>query len=153
MHTLTWTNAEPVPVQCLNGEIFALDLAIQYEIVHLPTDRDRGPYKVSTRGYMHSVQTLDEAEVIAFHWHPGGKSHFTDPHMHLGSTQLNPAGVLSKKHHIPTARMSVEGVLRFSIEQLKVEPLRDNWSSVLSDSEDLFRMWATWTAAPAPDLG
>lgn len=100
---------------------------------------------------MHAVQTIDDAEVIAFHWHPGGKSEVTEPHVHVGSTQLNPAGVLSKKHHIPAPRMSVEGVLRFCIEQLKVEPLRENWSSVLADSEDLFHMWATWGAEVAPE--
>jgi hypothetical protein len=41
---------------------------------------------------MHAIQTIDDAEVIAFHWHPAGKSDVTDPHMHVGSTQLNPGG-------------------------------------------------------------
>jgi hypothetical protein len=148
---LTWAEAEAVPVQGPKGDIYTLDLAIQYEIVHIPDDRARGPYKVSTRGYMHAVQTIDDTEIIAFHWHPDGKSDVTFPHVHVGTTQLNPAGVISKKHHIPAPRMSVEGVLRFCIEQLEVEPLRPDWSSVLADSEDLFKMWATWGAKVAPD--
>jgi hypothetical protein len=46
--------------------------------------------------------------------------------------------------------MSVEGVLRFCIEQLRVEPLREDWSPTLADSEDLFHMWATWGGDVAP---
>ncbi|MEV6299571.1 hypothetical protein AB0M02_09220 [Actinoplanes sp. NPDC051861] len=69
----------------------------------------------------------------------------------MGSTQLAPDGVLSKKHHIPGSRMSVEGVLRFCIDQLGVKPLRDDWASVLADSEDLFHMWATWGGDRAPE--
>jgi len=151
VHSLTWPNFEPVPVQGPKGEIVTLDLAIQYEILHIPRDRVRGPYKVATRGYMHTVQTIDGAEVIAFHWHPDGNSDVRDTHMHVGSTQLNPGGVLTKKHHIPAPRMSVEGVLRFCIDQLGVEPLREDWSMVLADSEDLFHMWATWGGERAPD--
>lgn len=128
------------------GDILTLDLSLQYEIVHIPHDRDRGPYKVSTRGYMHAVHTIDGAEVIEFHWHPHGKSDVLDPHMHMGSTQLQPDSVITKKQHIPAPRMSVEGVLRFCIEQIGVEPLRQDWSPVLADSEDLFRMWASWGA-------
>jgi hypothetical protein len=152
IHTLTWADAEAVPVQGPRGEILTLDLGIKYEILHIPHDRDRGPYKVSTRGYMHALQTIDGAEVIAFHWHPIGTSDVKDTHMHMGSTQLNPAGVISKKHHIPAPRMSVEAVVRFCIEQVGVEPLRDKWSSILSDSNDLFRMWATWGAEPTPEI-
>lgn len=151
-HILTWHGAEPVPVQGPRGEIVTLDLEIEYEILHIPEDRERGPYKVSTRGYMHAVQTIDGGEVIAFHWHPNGHSHVKDTHMHVGSTQLIPDGVLSKKHHIPAPRMSVEGVLRFCIEQIGVEPLRDDWASTLADSEDLFHMWATWGGDVAPKL-
>jgi hypothetical protein len=150
LHTLTWAGSQPVPVQGPGGEIVTLDLAIQYEIVHIPDDRDRGPYKVSTRGYMHAVQTIDGGEVIAFHWHPAGNSNVRETHMHVGSTQLIPDGVLSRKHHIPAPRMSVEGVLRFCIEQLRVEPLREDWSPTLADSEDLFHMWATWGGDVAP---
>lgn len=150
VHTLAWDRLQPVRVRRSDGSHLALDLALQYEIIHIPDDRYRGPYKVSTRGYMHAVQASDDVEVLAFHWHPSGNPHAADPHMHVGSSELNPGGVLSRKTHIPTARMSVENVLRFCIQELGVRPLRDDWSAVLADSEDLFHMWATWTTAPAP---
>lgn len=137
-----------------HGDILTVDLSINYEIVHIPHDRDRGPYKVSTRGYMHTVRTIDEAEVIGFHWHPDGKEDgavVRTPHMHIGSTQLRPAGVISNKHHIPSPRMSVEEVLRYCIVEIGVEPLRTDWKSVLADSEDLFRMWASWGGENGPD--
>jgi len=49
--------------------------------------------------------------------------------------------------------MSVEEVLRFCIEQIGVEPQRTDWNPVLADSEDLFRMWATWGADKQPGDG
>jgi hypothetical protein len=151
VHTLTWHGFEPTPVEGPDGEIVTIDISLQYEILHIPDDRHRGPYKVTTRGYMHAVQTIDGAEVIAFHWHPDGNSHVRDTHVHLGSTQLARGGVLSKKHHIPAPRMSVEEVLRFCIDQLGVKPLRDDWAPVLADSEDLFHMWASWGGDRAPE--
>jgi len=154
VHTIAWSEAEPVRVRGPEDDILTLDLSIQYEIVHLPHDKDRGPYKVSTRGYMHALQTIDGAEVIAFHWHPNGKGDgdtVRAPHTHIGSTQLNPAGVISKKHHIPGRRMSVEEVLRYCITEIGVMPLRNDWEPVLADSEDLFRMWASWGADRTPD--
>ena len=42
VHTLAWTEAEPVRVQGPRGDILTLDLALQYEIVHIPHDRERG---------------------------------------------------------------------------------------------------------------
>jgi len=143
VHSLAWSGGEPVPVQRRNGEIYTLDLGIQYEIIHIPDDTVRGPYKVTTRGYMHTLQRVDEAEVIGFHWHPGGGP-VKDPHMHIGTTQLSDEGVISKKHHLPGRRMSVEEVMLFCITQLEVEPLRPDWRSVLKDSNDIFRMFASW---------
>jgi hypothetical protein len=58
VHTLAWNEAEPVRVRGPEDDILTLDLSIQYEIVHIPDDKDRGPYKVSTRGYMHALQTI-----------------------------------------------------------------------------------------------
>ena len=73
------------------------------------------------------MQTIDGAEVIAFHWHPNGRGDadaVSTPHTHIGSTQLNPAGVISKKHHIPGRRMSVEEVLRYCITEIGVDTER-----------------------------
>lgn len=148
VHSLTWGTPDPVELRTRNGTKLLLDLAILYEIVHLPGDRDFGPYKVKTRGYMHTVQTADEAEIFAYHWHPSSNSHETGPHLHIGSSALNPAGVLRKKMHIPTGRISVEETLRFCISEIGVEPLRDDWLPVLADGEDLFRMYRSWSSDP-----
>ena len=46
--------------------------------------------------------------------------------------------------------MSVEEVPRYCIDQVGVAPLRPDWEPILADSEDLFRMWATWGADKNP---
>lgn len=46
--------------------------------------------------------------------------------------------------------MSVEEVLRYCITEIGVTPLRTDRQPVLADSEDLFRLWATWGADKTP---
>ncbi|MGH3545997.1 MAG: hypothetical protein ACRDPW_08755 [Mycobacteriales bacterium] len=121
-----------------------LQLAMRYEIVHAPGDRDRGPYRISTLGYLYSIHSADGAEALSYHWHPFGNSAVTWPHLHIGTVALAPEGLITKKAHLPTARISLEQVLRVCITELGVIPLRDDWQQVLADSEDLFKLRRTW---------
>lgn len=72
--------------------------------------------------------------------------------MHIGTSQLSPGGVLVTKHHLPTARMPVEGVLWFCLHQLGIEPERDDWKSVLAKTEKDFHDHAAWTGLIAPTV-
>lgn len=54
------------------------------------------PYRVTTRAYDYSLRTSDHRGVIDYHWHPTGLSDETQPHIHLGTTQLAEDAVLAK---------------------------------------------------------
>lgn len=79
---------------------------------------------------MYTFHNTDGREVISFHWHPQGNSPITYPHFHLGAgAQIGRREL--QNCHIPTETMSLERVLRFAIEELGVEPLRDDWDDVV----------------------
>ena len=121
-----------------------LSVTIHYEIVQT-SDPQRGPWKVSTRKYMYHVVADDMTEVILFHWHPDGKSDEKEPHLHVGSSQLTPTAVVSRRTHLPTGRVSLESVLELLIQGFGVVPLRPDWQEILAASESDFHRWRTWS--------
>ena len=121
-----------------------LAVAIQYEVVRTD-DPDRGPWKVSIRKYMYHLVTDDMTEVILFHWHPDGKSAQQSPHLHVGTSQLTPASVVSRRTHVPTGRVALEAVLELLIRDFGVVPLRTDWEAALSESKQRFDQWRTWS--------
>lgn len=129
------------------GAQLQLSLAIQYEIVDDPDD---GPYRVTTRGYIYGVrESRTGDDVVGYHWHPRGSSHARVPHLHVGSAAITPDGVLTPKSHLPTARVTLESVIRLCIEEFGVEPLRPDWDQVLRDSEDVHKMFRSWSDVPS----
>jgi hypothetical protein len=118
--------------------------AVQYEVVQTD-DRDRGPWKVSTRKYMYHVVTDDMTEVILFHWHLDGKSSQQGPHLHVGGSQLMSNAVVSHKTHVPTGRVSLESVVELLMRESGVLPIRSDWEQVLDDSAARFQAWRTWS--------
>jgi len=89
----------------------------------------------------------DGRELIAYHWDTVGASSVTTPHMHVGSTLAHPG--VSKplrelvrrfgKAHLPTGYVTLAELLRVAITDLGVEPLRDDWQTVLGDAERVMR--------------
>lgn len=143
-HSLAWNRRKPVLLKTREGSHLGLKLALRYEIVRVPLDRDSGPYRVQTLAYEYSVQREDGTEMVAFHWHPFGDSPVTTPHFHVGSTVLAPDQVITGKLHVPTSRIAVEQVLRWCITELGVSALRDDWERVLNDGEDVFKLSRSW---------
>lgn len=95
--------------------------------------------------YMYHVVTDDMTEVILFHWHPDGRSAQHAPHLHVGSSQLTPASVVSRKTHVPTGRVAVEAVLELLIRDFGVVPLRTDWEASFAESRQRFEQWRTWS--------
>jgi hypothetical protein len=110
-----------------------LSVAQHYEVVQAPPPR--GPWKVATRAYWYRVDYLDKSEMLSYHWHPLSRSPVTSPHLHLAAYP---------RTHFPTGRACLEEVLRFAILDLDVEPLRDDWSTVLEGSQRVYERWRTW---------
>jgi hypothetical protein len=110
--------------------------------------RENGPWRCSTRGYMYSVYDREDRELIAYHWHPSGASHYKAPHLHVGTPALAPTGVFTAGSHLPTGRVSFESFVRLIITDLKVPPQRETWASDLTLTEGVFEVWRSWSTTP-----
>ena len=142
IHSLTLNRNEPIK---LKGPRFLFKLQMAYEIIPV-AEVGREPWRVTTHAYNYEVQTSNGQAMVSFHWHPQGK--VRAPHIHLGTAQLAPDAVLTNKHHIGTARLSLENVIRTCIAEWSVEPLRDDWEKVLELNEANFQTYRKWGAVP-----
>lgn len=115
-----------------------LEVGMLYEIVETD-DPQRGPYKVTTRGYAYAVHEGRNL-AAAHHWHPTDDSSYHEPHIHI------PA--IFPGLHFPCGRTSLEEVVRFCIRELGVEPRRDDWEPILAMNEDRFQTYRTWPPQP-----
>jgi len=121
---------------------FLLNVSQRYEVVQ--ATGDKGPWKVSTRGYQYHLVTADHTEVLLWHWHPVGFSSYDQPHMHAGRAVLDPGGVLTRKAHLPTGRVAIEEMLLLLISDFQVVPRRSDFSEVLLDNLQAFKRYRTW---------
>ncbi len=139
MHSLTLANG---PI-LLNDDGVQLEIGLQYTIVRTEQP-GAGPYKVSTRAYNYALLDINGETLIAHHWHPYGASSHQLPHFHIHTPAG--AGMTHKQHH-PSGRVSLEQVIRFCIEELRAEPLRDNWNEILAFNEGRFKLYRSWSDA------
>jgi hypothetical protein len=139
IHFWTLNNDRPVEL----GEGVSFRASMHFEILDIGQGKRRGPFRVTTRGYMYAVIVRDQ-ELLAAHWHPTSSSPFTEPHWHIGAAALAADGVYLERAHIPSPRVSFEKMIRFMIEQMGVPPHREDWSERLERSEALFREHSSW---------
>ena len=109
----------------------------------IPDVRFPGEYKARTLAYIYSVRTdsddAENAELIAWHWHPLTTPDRVEPHMHVQA--VPPLGL---KLHTPSGRVSFEQVVRFLVDDLQVEPSRDDWRTIIDECDQRFREFKTW---------
>lgn len=102
--------------------------------------RWRGEWKVKTLGYAYTVGLgpNDGDQLVAWHWHPDvlEACHL---HVYHEDQDLGPL----RKLHMPTARVSFEQIIRFTINDLGVRA-RVGWEDVLAECEARFSMFRTW---------
>jgi hypothetical protein len=111
-----------------------------------------GPIRVTTRAYDYSLRLATGESVVDYHWHPDGVSHEARPHLHLGSAQLQPHGVIGRKHHLPTGRVTFESVIRTAVE-LGATPLHEDWQQRLEDTETPHIRYRSWSVDPSNEIG
>lgn len=103
------TIGAPVRIGGPHGTHFGLSVDQQYRLVEY--EGPRGPWKVSTIAYEYALLTdVDGDEIVAYHWHPRGRSPITTPHLHVAAG----AGVARRDvrdAHLPTGRIALEGAL------------------------------------------
>ncbi|WP_432249133.1 hypothetical protein ACRAR1_17680 [Streptomyces sanyensis] len=148
IHSVSLNRGEPVTFKIPGGKIL-LEASIKFTIVRQDINVLGQPvgaadrFKVSTRGYMYSVMSSDGEEQIAWHWHPSGSSDVEYPHSHIGTAALNPDGLLKKKHHVRTGRMTFESVV-FNMIQWGVTPRNLNFQEILEMNQTVFDKWKSW---------
>lgn len=134
-----WNRDQPTVLLLGEGDPVALrgssqlTLAVaQHLRVHPVEDEAEGPL-VRTVAYLLAVGDASGRELFAYHWHPSGPSRVTGPHLHVhAEIQIGPGWL--PKVHLPTGVVELQDVLHTLIEELGVEPLRDDWQAVLDST-------------------
>lgn len=145
IHSLT---AADGPV-LITGDGHQLDIGLQYSIIKTG-DSGKMAYRCTTKAYAYAILDAENHPLFAWHWHPFGNSSYYEPHAHPFA--IDPR-LLPSRAHFPTGRISLEQVIRFAIDQLKVEPVRNDWDKVLSLNEAKFELHRSWRdphEAPRP---
>lgn len=138
-HTVLIGDGLPVKLAAPGG--LKLRFAHRYQVIEAP--ERPGTWKVSSAGYAYALDDPGDQEIIAYHWHPEGRSSIRFPHLHIATG----AGCRREElaaAHCPTGRISVEEFFRFAITDFKVAPLRPDWSDVFAEAQRDFERWRTW---------
>jgi hypothetical protein len=108
-----------------------------------------GEFKTSTRQYIYRVSGKAQREpVLSWHWHPSNSPGKREPHAHVASQEWTAWGRGPiEKLHIPTERTAFESIVLFLIEDLNVQPARDDWRDILDESLRAFRRFRSWPSA------
>lgn len=113
----------------------AVSLSLELFVVTEPMP-DARRRQVRIVGYSYAVHDRAGQELLTYQWHPVGRSPVVRPHLHLGSRLLRPElAPPFGRTHWPTERVTLTAVLRAAIEDLGVEPLRDDWQERLTVAE------------------
>ena len=89
-------------------------------------------WHVDVVGYDYAVYGSDEREILLYHWHPYGQSPFATPHLHFGpGAQIGHREV--RDAHLPTGQVSLSSLLRLLIDEMGVQPRRQDWSAILDE--------------------
>lgn len=126
---LTRPDAEPVFLTAIQNFHF------------VPDQRYEGEWKVQTDAYIYHVFMGDEDadQLFAWHWHPEVRP---GCHLHVGPRVGRSRSLY--RLHVPTGRVAFEEVLRFLIDEFNVRRARQDWESILSDSQTRFEAFRTW---------
>lgn len=97
---------------------------------------DTESFRISTLKYYYSVWNKPNEILIDFHYHER-KADSYKGHLHIPKNTGPPVHFLINKH-IPTARIPIEDVVRFMIQEVGVDPCRNDWQDVLKETEAIF---------------
>ena len=119
-----------MPVRLGGNARLLLLVSLHYRIVE--DSASPGSWTVRIVAYYFTLADRDDREILAYHWHPAGRSNVTWPHLHLGSFSH---GVGLSRAHLPTGCVSIEQILRLAIADLGVRPRRKDWADVLNRTQ------------------
>ena len=137
--TSVLTLAEP----CMLNRRTDLFLVFAQEYRVIP-DVTNGPYRVTTMGYMYSVESREGEEIFGYHWHPTGQSITKFAHIHLGQGAKIGHPDLNSKAHFPTGRVAFEDIVALLIQVFGAKPNRPTWQAVAERTRSLFVKHKSW---------
>lgn len=82
-------------------------------------------------GYQMTISDAAEQEIVAYHWHPQGRSPNTEPHLHIGAGAQAARAELSRAH-LPAGVITLADVVALLIDGFGVRPRRADWRVVLA---------------------
>lgn len=128
-----------------DGSHPALFVGIEYVIVE-DSDAARAAerFRIATRKYTQHVYNSLREDVLLYHWHPD--TAHDGPHLHMGRTQLGGNPAIPADAHIPTARVAVESLVLFLIEELGVVPIHSTYSAIIRPHLANFVQHRNWHA-------
>jgi hypothetical protein len=109
--------------------------------------RFEGERKVATSLYAHTAAHRQDLSPELYSWE-WAASEPTYPHLHVRRSDMDFGGL--GKFHIPTGRVFFEDVLTFLIREHFVQPVRDDWEAVLTESHRRVSTFATWGGRRQP---
>jgi hypothetical protein len=119
------------PVRLSGPERIHLRVRLRVRITQI--EPPRGLWEAQTAAYEYRLSDQDDREILAYHWHPEGQSHVQTPHLHLGpAAGVNRGALLTA--HLPTGPVTLQDVLRLTVESFDAEPARRDWDRVLREA-------------------
>lgn len=118
------------PLALARGGHLTLTIWHYYLLVADASHDARRRWQARTTGYRYAIEDADGREILAYHWHPTGRSHTTMPHLHLGAG----AGTLRPeltKAHLATGPVTPVALLTLLLEPFAVRPRRTDWPAIL----------------------
>jgi len=126
--------SQPVALRSSIGN-HHIGLAINEEYI---LERASGSANLRRRAYYYRILDRDEREILAYHWHPHGRSAVAAPHMHL-SYQIQPLDLGSGSApvpwadlHIATGAVALADIVAMLIDDFRIDPLVDDWRAKLA---------------------
>lgn len=136
-----WTINSDQGMQLANGLI--LIARMRYRIIKASPRR----WRVTTEMYQYCYRSK-RTEIVSWHWHPSGSSHFTLPHLHVGTAVPVNSGVLTPRSHLRTPRTAFEEVIGLGISELGIEAQTTDWQNILDTCLGIFELSRTWSETP-----
>jgi hypothetical protein len=142
----TWTLNAGNGAQVAEG--LMLKASMRYEVIRDDRD-DMGPWRVTTRGYLYSVEDGGGRELLSWHWHPDTSGIHVAPHTHFPSNVISMDGAFLAREPLPSGRITFESVIRYVMRAFEVPPLCADWDARLSLAEGPHVLYRSWHNDPA----
>lgn len=116
-----------------NGAPIVLDIEHTCVFVSDSTRPARERWQARIAGYFYTLDAADGREILAYHYHPTGRSHITVPHLHLGAGLGSLVPEMAKAHLL-TGLVTPSAVLLPAIEHFGVSTRRRDWATVVEQA-------------------